>query len=147
MQLSICKLLLVKEHCLLILPSYPNESAAPTVLSCADIQSPHVFFIFLQSEGGAWPNAPPKDALAVDGAQVEPLLRPYSPYTVPYALHSPARSDLSCEAASAWGKLCIADYFYDEAKLLELELEIFSGQQWEESLRGYVMHRDSSRLD
>ena len=63
MQLSICKLLLVKEHCLLILHSYPNEFAVPTVLSCADIQSPHVFR-FPQSEGGM-AQSPLKDALAV----------------------------------------------------------------------------------
>jgi len=59
MQLSICKLLLVKEHCLLIFPSYPNESAAPSVFH-VQIFNHRMFFVFLQSEGGAWPNDPLK---------------------------------------------------------------------------------------
>ena len=44
-QLSICRLLLVKKHRFLILPSYPNESSALSVVSYADSHLSHVFHL------------------------------------------------------------------------------------------------------
>jgi len=44
-RLSVCRLLLIKEHRFLILPSYPNESSALIVLSYADNYLSHVFHL------------------------------------------------------------------------------------------------------
>ena len=38
------------------------------------------------------------------------------------------------DCLAAWGKLGVADYNYDEAKLLKVDLEIFASQKREESI-------------